>query len=74
MVPEVMRERNERTTTLDVLNIAVSLKGVYKCLLNLNSFFLFAGKADECKLFFFHPFSACSLVLYHFEAVSFESK
>lgn len=53
MVPEVMTERNERTSTLDILEVAVSLKGVFKCLFNLNMFFQCTGKADDYKPFTF---------------------
>lgn len=52
-VPEVMTERNERTNTLDILEVAVSLTGVFKCLLNLDMFFQFTGKADDNKPFMF---------------------
>lgn len=55
MVPEVMTERNERKSTLGILEVAVSLTGVFKCLLNLNTFFKFTGKADDYKPSTFFP-------------------
>lgn len=53
MVPEVMTERNERTSILDILEVAVSLTGVFKCLLDLNMFFKFTGKEEDYKPFVF---------------------
>lgn len=61
MVPEVMTERNERKSTLGILEVAVSLTGIFKCLLNLNTFFKFTGKADDYKPSTFFQFCASLL-------------
>lgn len=53
MVPEVMTEINERTSTLDILEVAVSLTGVFKCLLNLNTSFNLPGKQMNINLSLF---------------------